>query len=386
MTGALSGLRVLDFGHFIAGPLCAQLLAGLGAEVIRVERPGGGGDRHLQPLAAGLPGGAVYLQLNRGKRSLALDPFSPAARPVLDRLLATADVVVANMPPATLAAIGIDWQRLHGLNPRAVLASCTAFGPGAPERPGFDGIGQAMSGAMHLSGEDGVPRKSAIHYVDYLTGALSAFAVMGALAERRSTGSGRHVEASLLGTALFTAAAGLAEEALLAPGRVGTGNRGQLAGPADTFRTRDGFVLVQVLGDGMFGRCARLIGRPEWLADPRLRDDLARGRHGAELSAAMQDWCAPRTSAEVLGACAAAGLPAAPVLDYRAALGDPLVRAILAFDDTGMPTVPLPGLDAARLGAAPALGADTAAILGALGLDAASLAALSAAGAIGGPA
>ena len=320
--GPLAGIRVLDFGQFIAGPLCAALLGDLGADVIRIERPQGAADRSVQPLAADLPGGAVYLHVNRNKRSLALDPFDPASRPALDALIAGADVVVANLPPPTRAAMGLDFDRLKALNPRLVLVTCSAFGTGTglADLPGFDGIGQAVSGAMHMSGEDGNPRKSYVHFVDHMTAAMSAFSTLAALRERDRTGEGAHVETSLAGNALFMMAGNLIEEAQLAPGREGTGNRAQLAAPANTYATVDGHVLVQVIGNGMFRRCARLLDREDWIADPRYGSDEARGDAFAALDAAMADWCALRTRAQCVDLLRAALIPVAPVFSPREAL------------------------------------------------------------------
>jgi len=359
----LAGVRVLDFGLFVAGPLCALMLAEMGAEVIRVERPGGGPDRFVQPVGEDTPGGAVHLQLNRGKRSLVLDTSDPAERPLLDALLRGSDVVVANMPDRALAAMGLAPERLDALNPRLILATVSAFGEGPwADRPGFDGVGQAMSGAMHLSGEGGVPRKAYAHYVDHLTAALLAFGVLAALRQRETTGRGQRVSASLLGSALLTMAGSLIEEAALGLDRAGTGNRAQLAGPADVFAAADGHVLLQVIGDAMFRRVARLIGHPEWIDDPRFADDAARGANGADLSAALAGWCAARGVAECLDALAAAGRPAAPVLSPRAVLSHPAVVGTglldpaarfpvqrLPLDLSGAP--PLPLAPAAALGA-----------------------------------
>ncbi|MGQ3028969.1 MAG: CaiB/BaiF CoA transferase family protein [Ferrovibrionaceae bacterium] len=397
MAGALDGITVLDFGHFIAGPQCGALLADFGADVIRIERPEGGNDREVGPISSdpATPGGTLYLQVNRNKRSLALDPFNPAARPVIDRLLAGADVVIANFPPKTLADMGLDYARIAAINPRIVLCTCAAFGHegGFRGRPGFDGIGQAMSGAMHMTGDDGRPRRAFAMYVDHATAALSAFGVMAALRAREATGHGQQVEAALLGTALSMTMSGLAEEAALAPDRKGTGNLGQTAGPADIYRTTDGWVLLQVVGASMFRRCARLVGHPEWIEDPRFHDDLSRGEHGAELSAGVGAWCAGLSTADCLDAFARAGLPAAPVLSFRQALDDPDIAAQGYWQNHAVPGVerPVPIMTPpVRLSAtpgrfarlAPALGADTEAILRGLGLDDADLAALKQASAI----
>ena len=382
----LAGIRVLDFGQYIAGPYCATLLADFGADVVRVERPEGNIDRGLVPLREDESGdGALYHALNRNKRSLALDLKRPEARPVLERLLAGADVVVANVPPEGLKALGLDWERLHALNRRAILVTCTAYGARGERRNvlGFDGVGQAMSGAMHLTGAHGEPRKAAANYVDFATALLSAFGVLLALAQRERSGEGQHVEAALLHTAIALMATTLLEEHVLRPGRTGTGNRSQLAAPADAFRTRDGWILVQTVGEDMFGRIARLVGRPEWTGEPRFASDTGRGRHGPEISAGVQAWCAERTKAQCLAALDAAQIPSAPVLSPREALEHPLGAAEGWFrwlEAPGLPPFPAvmpPVLLNAAPGdvrsAAPALGADSRAALADYGFSGAEI-------------
>jgi len=374
--GVLAGIRVLDFGQYIAGPYCARLLGDFGASVTRIERPEGNVDRGLVPLTAdGSGGGALYHAINCNKASLALDLKRPESRPVLDRMLALADVVVANVPPAGLKAMGLDWPRLHALNPRAILVTCTAYGAKGERRNviGFDGVGQAMSGAMHMTGQDGGPRKAAVNYVDFSTAAFSAFGVMLALRRRNATGEGQHVEASLLHSAVALMAATLIEEQVCRPGRAGTGNRAQLGAPADAFRTRDGWILIQVVGEEMFARVARLVGQSGWLTDARFGSDAARGRHGAEISAGVQTWCGERSNAQCIAVLDAAQIPAAPVLAPRQILEHPLAasedwfRWVDAPGIGGLPAVMPPVQLNASPGevrrAAPLLGADSRAVL-----------------------
>ena len=189
MPDPLRGIRVLDFGRFIAGPFCAALLADLGADVIRVEKVRGGEDRHLVPVTeAG--DGAFYLQVNRGKRGMTLNPRAPEGRHVLRRLVATADVVVANLPDAALKTLGLDYDALTAVRPDVILTSVSAFGAGGPSshRPGFDGTGQAMSGVMYLSGRPGEPTKAYCPYVDFTTALAAAVGTLAALLARRDTG------------------------------------------------------------------------------------------------------------------------------------------------------------------------------------------------------
>lgn len=379
MTGVLDGVRVLDFGRYIAGPWCATLLGDLGAEVIRVEKVSGSEDRFLLPIGPG-GDGALFLHLGRNKRSLSLDPRSDQGREIVRELVETADVVVANLPPRGLRAMGLDYPTLRSIKADIILTTATGFGTGGPgsHRLGFDGVAQAASGAMHLSGPPDEPMKTVTPYVDFGTGTLSAFGTLAALMHRDRTGEGQHVEASLLGTALAFLGSNLVEEAALGIGRVGSRNRSQHAGPADVFRTRDGWIIVQCIGAPLFRRWCRLLDRPDLLDDPRFATDQSRGDHGEELTAVMAEWCVARTTEEALAELEDAGVPAGPVQTPREALADAHIRAMRFFRDVTYPglddPVPVPDmpvrfstLEAGFRKRAPALGEHTEAVLTSLG-------------------
>jgi crotonobetainyl-CoA:carnitine CoA-transferase CaiB-like acyl-CoA transferase len=387
-ASVLDGCTVLDFGHFIAGPFCAALLADHGADVIRIERPAGAPDRYVQPVGNGADSeGAVYLQANRNKRSLTLDMFSQQGQAIAHRLVADADVVIANLPAKTLTAMGLDYATLRAIKPDIVLCTCNAFGAvgAARDRPGFDGIGQAMSGAMQMTGDNGVPRKAYAHYVDFCTASMSAFGIMLALYHRRASGEGQHVETSLLGNALAIMNAGLIEQHLLHTCRKGSGNLAQLAGPADIFRATDGWILMQVVGSSMFRRWAGLVGQNAWVDDPRFATDDSRGAHGVLLSECMARWCSTRTAAQCLQALESAGLPCAPIHDFQQALDDPGIieqqffqlqsfAGIAATYPVSKSTISLSATPASMERSAPVLGADTEHILADHGYDAVAIA------------
>jgi crotonobetainyl-CoA:carnitine CoA-transferase CaiB-like acyl-CoA transferase len=328
--GVLEGVRVLDFGRYVAGPYCATLLGYLGAEVIRIEKRDGGEDRYIAPLTETGEGG-VFFQTACNKKSLTLDPATPRGREIVQRLVRTADVVVANLPPAALASLGLDDASLRAIRPDVILVTQTSFGALGPlaERGGFDGVGQAMSGAMYMTGTPGQPVKSAAPYVDFSTAVLSAFGALAALMQRRATGQGQEVSTSLLGTALAVFGSHLVEQSVLGLDRVPSGNRVQTSAPSDVFATKDGHVLTHTVGNGLFRRWARLVGdAPHWLDDPRYRTDQSRGDNSEKILARMRAWCSERTTAEALEALQSAGLPAGPVQTPRQALDHPQVAAM----------------------------------------------------------
>ncbi|NWH09190.1 MAG: CoA transferase [Alphaproteobacteria bacterium] len=344
----LDGIKVLDFGRYIAGPYCAALLGDLGADVIRIEKREGSEDRYLLPLTPGKDGatgdGAMFMQMNRNKRSLTLDPMTEEGRRIAHRLAEEADVVIANLPPATLKAMGLDYATLFAINPRIILTTVSAFGSTGPyaDRVGFDGIAQAMCGAVYLSGTPEQPIKSYAPWVDFGTASLAAFGTMAALYARAQTGRGQEVQGALLSTALTFFNFHLIEQAILKTDRVATLNRSQNSGPSDLFRAKDGFVQITINGEPLFRRWAKLLGEPEWIGDPRFASDQARGDNGEALSARMQRWFSERSVAEALSALEAARIPAGPVYSPQQALDDGHVKAMGLFQDVNYPGLGLP--------------------------------------------
>ena len=381
MSGVLEGIRVLDFGRYIAGPFCAALLADLGAEVIRIERLGGGEDRPFIPVGAGPEGGgAMFLAMNRNKLGMTLDPAAPRGREIVKKLVATADVVVANLPPQVLRALALDLDSLRLVKPDIILTTVTGFGAGGPlsHKHGFDGIGQAMSGAAYLSGTPEQPIALKLPWVDFGTACLSAFGTLAALLERGKSGRGQKVEGALLRTAIAFANATLIEQALTGVGRTATRNRGFNSGPADIFRCTDGWIVATVIGPQMFRRWSRMIGEDHWLADPRFRDDQSRADRGEIISARMSQWCAERSCAQALAALEEANIVAGQVYSPQQALDDPHIRAAGLLAEVtypglagSLPLAPTPIELSATPGSyrrpAPLLGEHTETILRSLG-------------------
>jgi crotonobetainyl-CoA:carnitine CoA-transferase CaiB-like acyl-CoA transferase len=381
MGGVLEGVRVLDFGRYIAGPFTATMLADMGAEVIRVERLEGSEDRFILPVNKnGSPVGGGFLQIARNKKGITLDPMKPEAREVVKRLVETADVVVANLPLPTLKAMGIDYDSLKAIKPDIILTMVSAFGADGPyrERVGFDLLGQAMSGAMHLSGEPDTPTRTQVPFVDFGTALFAAFGTMAALMERQKTGKGQMVEASLFSTSLAFNNAMLIEQALLAPNRPGRGNRGFHSAPNDVYQTKDGWIVLMVVGNPIYKRWARLMGEPEWEQGEQYQTDQLRGDNCEAISARMSEWCRHRTTEQALAELEKARVPAGPVYTPQQALDDPHVEARQLFKKIEYPGLskPVPVSDTpVRLSVsdagvrhrAPVLGEHTEAIMSELG-------------------
>ena len=329
-SGPLDGVRVLDLSRFIAGPLCAQLLGDMGAEVIKVERPGGEDAREQGPRYRGE---SLYtMAFNRNKLGVTLDTRHPAAADILERLIRVSDVLVENYRPGTLASMGLDARRLHELNPGLVVTSLSGFGQTGPlsERALFDPIAQAMSGLMALTGDpDGPPVLTGTYIADHLAGLYGAIGTLLALFARQQTGAGQVVDIASLDAVFSCLGSRPLEVAMLGlvPGR--HGSRDAFSSPANLFRASDGYLYVHGGTDPLFPRLSAVIGRPDLADDPRFRDVEGRMQAPDELEAAVSAWTAGRTVDEATEALAAAGIPVGPV----AGVGDAVASAQIAARD-----------------------------------------------------
>lgn len=389
MSGVLSGYRVLDFGRYIAGPYCATLLAEFGADVIRIEKVAGSEDRYTTPVNGDGGVGALFMQVNRNKRGLTLNPMKPEGREIVAKLVETADVVVANLPPQGLLAMGLDLESLRKIKKDIILTTVSAYGHGGPysDRVGFDGIGQVMSGSTYMSGSEDQPVKFAAPFVDFTTAMMSAIGTLVALMHRDKTGEGQMVEGALVRSALTIGNAALIEQALTGINRKPTLNRGQTAGPTDIIQTGDGWIIVQVVGRPLFERWADMVGRPELKDDPRFTSDLDRGDNGEVLSEIAREHAKGRKTVDVLADYAAASVPAGPMHSPQQALDDPHIQAMGFLQGVEYPDVPAPapiasapinlsGTPGSIRHRAPMLGEHTDQILGDLGYGADVIAAL----------
>ena len=346
MPGPLEGIRVIDFGRFIAGPYCAMLLADFGADVIRVERRDGGEDRKLGPVTESGEGG-LFLNLNRNKRGITLDLGHPDARMVIHRLVGGADIVVVNLPLTAMKKLGLDYESLRAVKDNIIVVMASAFGPDGPyaDRIGFDGVVQAMSGAMSLTGfSPGPPLRSIVSWADYGTALHGAFGAMTALYNRQKTGQGQLIDVSLLATGVTFMTPLLAELKTEGIHRRQLGNTSYYAAPSDVYQTRNGWIIVPTVGGPMFRRWARLIGREDLIDDPRCKDDISRGNNSALINEAMSEWCSGRTREQAIAELEEARVPCGPCYDLDEVLADAQVNSRKLLEEVEYPggTKPVP--------------------------------------------
>ena len=330
LTDALTGVRVLDFSRVLAGPYCTQLFADLGAEVLKIERPGTGDDTRAwgPPFAGGES--AYYLCVNRGKRSLVLDLGSEEGRLRARRLASRADVLIENFRVGWMAEHGLGYADLRAENPRLIYCSISGYGQTGPDAhlPGYDFLTQGRSGLMSITGEpDGPPLKVGVAVSDLFTGLYAASGILAALRARERTGEGAYLDLSLLDCQIATLA-NVASNHLISgerPPRYGNAHPNIV--PYEVFDAADGPFILAVGNDAQWRRCCLLLDRPEWADDPRFATNRARVEHREALAALLRERFAGRTRAEWLDALRDAHVPAGPVLSVDQVFQDPQVLA-----------------------------------------------------------
>ncbi|GAA4422627.1 CaiB/BaiF CoA-transferase family protein [Acidovorax lacteus] len=406
-AGALAGIKVLDLSRVLAGPWCTQILADLGADVIKVERPGAGDDtRHWGPPflhdADGRPTGqaSYFAACNRNKRSITLDIATPEGQALVRRMAAEADILVENFKVGGLQQYGLDHASLRALNPRLIYCSVTGFGQDGPyaERAGYDLMIQAMSGMMSITGRadgepGGGPLRVGVALTDLFTGVYASSAILAALHVRHHTGQGQHIDMALLDVGmaiLANQAAGFLATGV-APTRQGNSHPSLV--PYQDFPTQDGAMLLAVGNDGQFARFCAAAGQPQWAQDPRFATNTLRVQHRAELVPLMEAVTRTRTTAEWVALLEDKAVPCGPINTIAQAFDDPQVRArgLRVQQPRWQPGEAGDGIDQIagvasplRLSATPpvlrnappALGQHTDEVLAELGLDAAAIASL----------
>jgi crotonobetainyl-CoA:carnitine CoA-transferase CaiB-like acyl-CoA transferase len=330
-VSALEGVRVLELTQVMAGPFCGQVLADMGADVIKVEPPDGG-DSTRRSLGFRMRGEdtAAFLAVNRNKRSLALDLKDERHRAAFHGLAGDADVVLENFRPGVAARLGVDYETLRELNPRLVHASVSGFGQTGPYamRPGYDLIAQGLSGVMSVTGEPGGgPVKCGIPISDLSAGLFCAVGILSALAARERTGRGQQVDTSLFEGALALSIWESAE--LWATGRVPEplGSAHRLTAPYQALRTRDGHMTVGANNQRLWEKLCAAVGRPDLARDPRFEGNGERMANREELVAELESALAARGTDEWVDVLIEAGVPCGPIHDYRQVFDDPHTQA-----------------------------------------------------------
>jgi crotonobetainyl-CoA:carnitine CoA-transferase CaiB-like acyl-CoA transferase len=390
--GLLDGLKVLDLTEHMAGPFCTMILADMGAEIIKLERPGKGDSSRA--MGDGGERNPYFRYINRNKKGITLDYKQPDGKALFLKLVDQIDVLVENYRPTVMPRAGLGWEQLRERNPRLIYAQLSGLGYDGPYagRGGFDLIAQGMGGIMQVTGEpDGPPTTVGLPICDLGTGMWAVQGILAALYERQGTGRGRLIECSLLETAIgfssWTSAQWLVDHK--EPSREGSRHRQNA--PYQRMATGDGYLMIGASNQPIWERCAAALGHPEWCQDPRFATNQARMQNRAALEEAMEGVFANNTTEHWVTVLEAAGVPCGPVYNYGQMFADPQVkhRGLIQYaNDPELGEVPhirtpIRIGDSIRVRTvAPKLGQHNPEIYGRLGLGDADLAKLKAKGVV----
>lgn len=371
----LDGVRVLDLSRVMSGPYCTAMLADLGAEVIKIERPESGDEgRAFGPFDQGVS--TYFLQLNRGKKSVTIDLKSKDGVNLIKSLLQECDVLVENFRPGVMKRLGLEYDTLQQEKPNLIYTSISGFGEGSPlaKLPAFDLVIQAMSGMMSLTGQpDGPPTAVGESFADICTGMFASWGILGALFNRERTGAGTHLDISMLDSMISMLTTGLSQQLFFANDPKRVGNRHPITYPVDSFPTQDGDIVLVAFSDAAYESLCQAMGAPELVTDPRFCTNDQRNQNEAELRSIIGHWTEQYPSEIVLKKLQDASVPCAPVLSLKETLASehvrqrqliekgqhktlgevPIVRQPVRFSENSVPQNPI----------SPSLGEHTQAVL-----------------------
>lgn len=378
ITGALDGIRVLDLSRVLAGPFCTMVLADMGAEVVKVESKAGDDSRSFPPFVKGKS--AYFININRGKKSIILDLKHEEGRKIFLDLVKLSDVVVENFRPGVMEGLGLGYDTLRQVNPQIIYAAISGFGHYGPykDRSAYDLIGQAMGGIMSITGwPDSPPTRTGTAIADILAGLFCCIGIMSALNSRRVTGVGQKIDVALVDSVMSALEA--YNEMYLVEGRVPTrqGNRYEFIYPYDTFKAKDGWVVIGIGNDDMWKTFCSVINREELAADPRFSTNAKRVQNHVEAKAVTEEWTSKKPVNDIVSTLAKRGIPSAPVYSIKDACNDPHIaharEMVVEISQPNAGRVKVVGcpIKMSRTkvmvrGSAPTLGQDTGKVLGKL--------------------